>query len=134
MDNLSEREAGIVERFLTDPQRMLWRDDVEGICATPGMCFEYSETARCGPCAIRQADARGVETNHSVPNLPEVYRLRRHIEAQADELANMREALNCFVRGQYPVSPEINPRGHNWCEPYLDEALLIARAALGAKP
>lgn len=68
-------------RTMTDPQRMLWRDDVEGICPTPDLCWEYSDTARCGPCAIKQAASFGVETNHAVPNLPEVYRLRRKLKS-----------------------------------------------------
>jgi len=70
-----------LNRAMTDPQRMIWRDDVEGICPTPDMCFEYGDHVRCGPCAIKQADARGVQTDHSVPNLPEVYRLRRELAA-----------------------------------------------------
>ena len=42
-----------------------------------------------------------------------------------------------FVGCAYPVAEEINQRGHNWCEAYLDDALPIARAALaslGDKP
>lgn len=74
---LTERER----RTLTDPQRLLWRDDVEGICATPDLCWEYSDTARCGPCAIEQAKRCGVESNLSLPNLPEVCRLRRQLKA-----------------------------------------------------
>lgn len=73
--SLSERER----RTMTDPQRMIWRDDVEGICPTIADCFEYGDHVRCGPCAIKQAAAHGVETDQSVPNLPEVYRLRREI-------------------------------------------------------
>lgn len=70
-----------LNRTMTDPQRMIWRDDVDGICPTPDMCFEYSGHARCGPCAIKQATAYGVETDYSVPNLPEVYRLQRELAA-----------------------------------------------------
>lgn len=70
-----------LRRTMTDPQRLLWRDDVEGICPTPGACWEYGDTARCGPCAIEQAKRCGVESNHSLPNLPEVYRLRRKLTA-----------------------------------------------------
>ena len=47
------------------------------------------------------------------------------------------EALRLFVGCAYPVAEEINQRGHNWCEAYLDDALPIARAALaslGDKP
>lgn len=72
-------EGEWVRRIMTDPQRMIWRDDVEGICPSIDMCFEYGDHVRCGPCAIKQADSCGVETDHSVPNLPEVYRLRREI-------------------------------------------------------
>lgn len=77
---LAELRARI-ERTMTDPQRMIWRDDVEGICQSPDMCFEHGEHVRCGSCAIKQSDACGIQTDHSVPNLPEVYRLRRRIEA-----------------------------------------------------
>lgn len=70
-----------LRRTMTDPQRLLWRDDVEGICITPDLCWEYSDTVRCGPCAIEQAKRCGVESNHSLPTLPEVYRLRRWLAA-----------------------------------------------------
>lgn len=77
MTELTDRER----RTLTDPQRLLWRDDVEGICPTPGACWEYGDTARCGPCAIKQAAQHGIESNMALPNLPEVYRLRRKLKA-----------------------------------------------------
>lgn len=79
-------------RNLMDPQRMLWRDDVEGICRSPDMCFEYGDHARCGPCAIDQSKTCGVTPDLSVPNLPEVYRLRR-------ELAALRDAMRDLYRG-----------------------------------
>ena len=44
-----------------------------------------------------------------------------------DEVA---EVLRIFMKCAYPVSTEINPRGHDWCEAYLDEALEEARALL----
>lgn len=74
---LSEREG----RTLSDPQRLLWREDVEDICPSIGICFEYGDTVRCGPCAIKQADQCGVNSNLSLPNLPEVSRLRRVLRA-----------------------------------------------------
>jgi hypothetical protein len=40
----------------------------------------------------------------------------------------MREALGLFTKSAYPVCASINPRGHNWCEAYLDEALKNAVA------
>lgn len=79
-------------RTLTDPQRLIWRDDVEGICPTPDMCFEYGEHARCGPCAIKQADARGVTSDLSLPNLPEVSRLQRENAALSGALAALETA------------------------------------------
>jgi hypothetical protein len=33
-----------------------------------------------------------------------------------------------FLRCAYPVAPEINPRGYNWCEAWLDEARAAALA------
>lgn len=44
----------------------------------------------------------------------------------------LHEALRIFVGCAYPVSPEINPRGHNWSEGWLDEALANARTVLKA--
>ena len=40
------------------------------------------------------------------------------------------EALRIFTKAAYSVSSEINQRGHNWSEAYLDEVLPIARAAI----
>ena len=70
-------EAERNRRTMTDPGRMLWKDDVEGICRSPDMCFDYGEHVRCGPCAIDQATRAGVTSDLSVPRLPEVSRLRR---------------------------------------------------------
>lgn len=74
-------------RTMTDPQRMLWRDDVEGVCPSPDLCFdEYCERVRCGPCAIKQATLAGIESDLSVPNLPEVYRLRRALQQYSPDI------------------------------------------------
>ena len=75
-------------RTMTDPQRMLWRDDVEGICSNPDLCFENGCRVRCGPCAIKQAQANGVDSDLSVANLPEVYRLRRKLKELGHEEKN----------------------------------------------
>lgn len=108
-------------RTLSDPQRLLWRDDVEGICPTPDVCWEYGDIARCGPCAIKQAEKFGIESNHALPNLPDVYRLRRANTQAADEIARLREALGVAdaaikewfrylhggeMRGSYDGKPE----------------------------
>lgn len=86
MEGLSERER----RTMTDPQRMLWRDDVEGICRSPEICWGDGERVRCGPCAIQQAERAGIVSDLSVPNLPEVYRLRRELARLAQPPGSVR--------------------------------------------
>lgn len=92
--------------------------------------------------ALRAADEK----------LPEAARLiRDHLEALLERIATLRyaadrgnlrageaererdalrEALDIFVRCAYPVSKEIDPRGHVWCMGWLDQALSSARVAL----
>jgi hypothetical protein len=59
---------------------------------------------------------------------------------QADEQSSMagatrqggatcNEALRLFLGAAYPVAPDINPRGYNWSEAYLDQARAAALAA-----
>lgn len=72
-------------RTLTDGQRLLWRDDVEGICCNPDLCFEYGKTVRCGPCATKQSLAAGVEPDWSLPAYPEVARLKRMVRELGGE-------------------------------------------------
>lgn len=84
---LSERER----RTLTDPQRLLWRDDVESVCPNPAFCFEDGGTVRCGPCAIKQAAALGIASNMGLPNLPEVSRLKRELAAVRSILGESNE-------------------------------------------
>lgn len=55
--------------------------DVEGICDTIHICFDSNQTARCGPCAIRQAERAGVQTDTTIPNSPQVSRLTRELAA-----------------------------------------------------
>lgn len=45
-----------------------------------------------------------------------------------------REALTLFVKSVYLVSTDIDPRGHRWCEAYLDQALKAAERALAQEP
>lgn len=91
-------------RTLADTQRLIWRDDVEGICPSPDVCFEYVSRARCGPCAIKQSLAHGVEPDMSLPNLPEVSRLRREIEALTAQLATARESERAAIRSRDAVA------------------------------
>lgn len=39
------------------------------------------------------------------------------------------QALRAFIGAAYPVCTSINPRGYNWSEAYLDQALSLALAA-----
>lgn len=98
---------GLVERFLTDGQRMLWRDDVEGICPTPDNCFEYGDRVRCGPCARRQAEACGIATYEGAPNLPEVARLKREVaqlEARIEKLTGALFNATALISHRMPMN------------------------------
>ena len=48
--------------------------------------------------------------------------LLRHVDRLSAELAKERERLELFMSAACPVSTEINPRGYNWSEAYLDQA------------
>lgn len=52
--------------------------------------------------------------------------------AERTQSPDLREALRLFVGCAYPVAAEINRRGYNWSEAYLDGALPIAQAALAS--
>lgn len=86
------------------------------------MCSDNTELVTCGRCehsswfrrvAPRAALAKG-----------------RHDKAirAADRIKQLEAALRLFTGAAYPVAASINPRGYNWCEPYLDQALANARA------
>jgi hypothetical protein len=47
-------------------------------------------------------------------------------------LERVRLALRLFVGAAYPVSPQIDPRGHRWSDAYLEQALPVAVDALSA--
>lgn len=61
---------------LTDGQRLLRESDVEDICPSKEWCFEHGDRVRCGPCAVKQAQKHGVETDTSLPFSPSEYRLK----------------------------------------------------------
>lgn len=95
-------EAASKARTMSDHGRMLWRDDVEGHCPSPELCFEHGLTVRCSPCAIKQAEAAGVATLHPERTYsPQECRLKRELaEAKAREaalvslLTDAREQIN----------------------------------------
>lgn len=78
---------------LTDCQRLLRESDVEHICPSRELCFEYSDRVRCGPCAIKQSEVYGVEPDHSLPFAPEQYRLKRQLRAAETEIGILNGAL-----------------------------------------
>ena len=88
LNHLDEIEALArkVNRTLADPGRMLWPDDVEGHCVSPDICGEFAKdgapVGRCGPCAIAQCRAAGIEPLHNTRNVQAV-RLQRDMEDMA---------------------------------------------------
>lgn len=59
--------------------------------------------------------------------LRRLHAVNKRLEDVTQELL---EALRVFVSCSFPVSTEIDERGHRWTEAYLDQALPIARAAI----
>jgi hypothetical protein len=55
-------------------------------------------------------------------------------DAALKQVEGLREALQAFTGAAYPVSHQINSRGYNWSQAYLDEALALASVALQAEP
>lgn len=53
--------------------------------------------------------------------------LTSHNQAQAEEIVRLREQVRAFTASAYPVSTEINERGYNWCQAWLDEALAMTK-------
>jgi hypothetical protein len=48
----------------------------------------------------------------------------------AKRVAVLEAALNHFVKAKFVVDTAIHPRGYNWCETWLDEALATATQAI----
>ena len=48
--------------------------------------------------------------------------LLSHVDRLSAELAKERERVRLFMGAACPVATEINPRGYNWSEAYLDQA------------
>ena len=71
----------------------------------------------------------GIPTQHVNPDGPKAVQAITALQARVSELEG---ALRAMTNAAYPVAHEINPRGYNWAECYLDEALPIARQALGS--
>jgi hypothetical protein len=108
-DNVAETErlASAVRFTLEDHQRLLRKSDVDDICPSKNICFEYSDRVRCGPCAIRQSERSGVDVDNSLPFAPEQYRLQRRLKAAEGQIEKLREALEqvVFVYGTNNAEP-----------------------------
>ena len=94
-----------LRRNMTDHGRLIWKDEAESVCPNTNDCFEYGDTVRCGPCAIKLAENAGVAPNMQLPNLPEVSCLRR-------ENASLTEALRAAEEREKAGQPPIWPIGH----------------------
>lgn len=121
-----------VARTMSDSQRLIWRDDVEGICRSPDMCFEYGDHARCGPCSIDQAKACGIATLQSLPNLPEVSRLQREAASLRDRVAALEGALTLIAADfeDFPSPDHVKALGDWSWHSMAVEQRNIARAIL----
>jgi hypothetical protein len=112
-DQIEKDELAKLQRAfhftLTDGGRLLQKSDVEGICSSTELCFEYGNNVRCGPCAVKQAQKYGVTPDISQPFSPEEYRLRRRVRAAETEIGVLREVLQKVVdiHRNCHASPEI---------------------------
>lgn len=86
----NERLRTMVNFTLTDPQRLIRKEDVEGACQTPDMCFEHGGPARCWPCAARASAMRGVTVDDRLPKAPNEARLIRENERLRSALLRWR--------------------------------------------
>ena len=70
----------------------------------------------------------------SEDTLRTIRRCLHQAEGDIDQNRELVDALRLFVAASYPVSAEIDKRGHRWCEAWLDEALEGARKAMTKAP
>jgi len=66
----------------------------------------------------------------SEDTLRTIRRCLHQAEGDIDQNRELVDALRLFMGGCYPVSTEIDRRGHRWTEAYLDDALHAARMAM----
>lgn len=130
----SERLKEQVAFTLSDSGRLLRKEDVSGVCPHPDECFEYGTHVRCGPCAIKASAAKGVAIDDTLPNLPEVSRLRRELkaataraEAAEARVKALKEALHRIANQAW----DHNERGRTYSLGYAFSRVQgIARSAL----
>lgn len=92
-----ERLRDALRFTLTDGQRLLRESDVEDICPSRELCFEYSNHVRCGPCASKQSQKHGVLVDSSLPFSPAEYRLKRSLRSAESEVSVLNGALKTVV-------------------------------------
>lgn len=116
-------------------------------CDCPACCGQWPGNADFRPrvvcIPVDQVRAPEDSGNHEKPEAPltdherlqaEAERLQADHEAEraADRarIAELEGALTAFIRAAYPVVHEINQRGYNWSDAYLDEALNLSKQLL----
>lgn len=115
---LQEKDEKIA-RTMSDHGRMLWKEDVEGHCDDTRLCFEYGDTVRCGPCAIKQATAAGVATiNQDMTYNPQEARLRREIVAKDEEIARLKEIILRIPESIREKIKEVEANNAYWGGPH----------------
>jgi hypothetical protein len=101
-----ERLRAAFHFTLTDGQRLLQESDVEDICPSRELCFEYGNHVRCGPCAVKQSHKHGVEPDTSLPFSPAEYRFKRQVRAAETEIGVLNEALKNVVDAYHVCGAE----------------------------
>lgn len=81
-----------------------------------------------------RADTAECRLEVSEDTLRTIRRCLRQAEGDIDQNRELVAALRLFVAASYPVSTEIDKRGHRWCEAWLDDALEGARNAMRKVP
>lgn len=106
-----------------------------GVQETGGPCTACDGTGRASAPSREAAVSLGAVLNcYSPDDAVGDYqdKIRQLFAAQAVH-PGADEVLRLFMGAAYPVALEINPRGYNWCEAYLDQARAAAMSAATEK-
>ncbi len=133
-DSELERLRRCFKFALSDGNRLLQKSDVENICPSPDLCFEYGNNVRCGPCAVKQAQKHGVTPDVSQPFSADEYRLRRRVRAVETEMVILKDALRDIEKAhldpsipaeaKYGLIGKLLDRHREWIGTEFDPALI----------
>ena len=134
-------ESGNWDTVSGEPLNILWNGDepdfIEDGTVARNALFDSAEPTapNCKYCGDTGQFMVGTSGDASDGNAP-IMACCEDCELGEPSIPIELKALRAFVGAAYPVASEIKKRGYNWCESYLDEALVLAQAALStaAKP